>query len=88
MMILLVTCRSVRQVTYMHHHRIMKTGPHLRTVFERWRETLGTPESPSVEQGLRIICETEMLMSGYEGAANATEEEVDVANSMCAMTRN
>ncbi|KAI1864481.1 uncharacterized protein JN550_008768 [Neoarthrinium moseri] len=85
MMILLATCRSVRQST--HRHDVMETGPHLRKVFHKWRETLGSPESPSVEQGIRIIYETERLMASFQSPANATEEEVDAAASMCAMTR-
>lgn len=85
MMILLATGRSVRQIT--HRHDIMETGPHLRKVFRRWQDDLGAPESPSVEQALRIIYETERLMSGLTDVAEITEEEVEVANSMCAMTR-
>jgi hypothetical protein len=85
MMILLATGKSVRQIT--HRHDIMETGPHLRKVFRRWQDNLGGPESPSVEQALRIIYETERLISTLT-SGKATEEEVDVANSMCALTRN
>lgn len=85
MMILLATGRGVRPVA--DRHDIMETGPHLRKVFRRWQENLGAPESPSVEQALRIIYETERLMSGLTNSVSVTEEEVDVANSMCAMTR-
>ncbi|KAK8069253.1 C6 zinc finger domain-containing protein [Apiospora phragmitis] len=86
MMILLATCHSLRQITQLRHD-IMSTGPHLRKVFRRWQEVLGTPESPSVEQGMRIIYETERLMQGVGRSGNVTDEEVDVAASMCAMTR-
>ncbi|KAK9776135.1 putative C6 zinc finger domain-containing protein [Seiridium cardinale] len=86
MMILLATGRSTSQIT--HRYDITETGPHLRKVFRRWQETLGAPESPSVEQALRIICETERLMSGLTGSAKVTEEDVDAAASMCAMTGN
>ncbi|KAK7931990.1 hypothetical protein PG985_002702, partial [Apiospora marii] len=86
MMILLATCHSLRQITQLRHD-IMSTGPHLRKVFRRWQEVLGTPESPSVEQGMRIIYETERLMQSVGRASNVTDEEVDVAASMCAMTR-
>ncbi|ETS85922.1 hypothetical protein PFICI_03947 [Pestalotiopsis fici W106-1] len=82
MMILLATRRSARKIA--NRHDMMETGPHLRKVFRRWQDNLGTPESPSVEQALRIIYETERLMSGLTGG-KITEEEVDVANSMCAM---
>jgi hypothetical protein len=54
-------------------------------VFRRWQEVLTIPESPSVEQGMRIIYETERLMQGLGYASGATEEEVDVAASMCAL---
>lgn len=63
----------------------MNTGSHLRKVFRRWQEVLAIPESPSVEQGMRIIYETERLMQGLGYASGATEEEVDVAASMCAL---
>lgn len=86
MMILLVTCHSVRQITHLRHD-IMHTGPHLRKVFRRWQEVSAVPESPSVEQGLRIIYETERLMQSLGRASNVSEEEVDIAASMCAMTR-
>lgn len=86
MMILLATCHSVRQIAHLRHD-IMHTGPHLRKVFRRWQEVLATPESPSVEQGMRIIVETERSMQGLGRASNVTDEEVDVAASMCAMTR-
>ncbi|KAH8199777.1 hypothetical protein TruAng_006058 [Truncatella angustata] len=86
MMILLATGRSVRQIN--HRYDIMETGPHLRKVFQRWQENLGAPESPSVEQALRIIYETERLMANQTNGASITEEEVDVANSMCALTRH
>lgn len=86
MMILLATGRGIRAVT--HRYDIVETGPHLRKVFGRWQENLGVPESPSVGQALRIIYETEGLMSAMTSSVSVTEEEVDVANSMCAMTRN
>ncbi|KAK8097291.1 hypothetical protein PG999_013235 [Apiospora kogelbergensis] len=86
MMILLATCHSLRQITQMRHD-IMSTGPHLRKVFRRWQEVLGIPESPSVEQGMRIIYETERLMQSVGRCGNATDEEVEVATSMCALTR-
>lgn len=82
MMILLATGRSARKIA--NRQDMTETGPHLRKVFRRWQENLGAPESPSVEQALRIIYETERLISGLAGG-KITEEEVDVANSMCAM---
>ncbi|ORY60924.1 uncharacterized protein BCR38DRAFT_349309 [Pseudomassariella vexata] len=85
MMILLATCSSVREITQLRHD-IMHTGPHLRKVFRRWQEVLGTPESPSVDQGMRIIYETEKLMQGLGRRTTATDEEVVVAALMCAMT--
>ncbi|KAI0010745.1 putative C6 transcription factor [Xylariaceae sp. FL0662B] len=84
MMILLATCHSVRQLTHLRHD-IMHTGSHLRKVFRRWQEVLASPESPSVEQGMRIIYETERLMQGLDRPGNLTDEEVDVAASMCSM---
>lgn len=86
MMVLLATCHSMRQITQLRHD-VLSTGPHLRKVFRRWQEVLGGPESPSVEQGMRIMYETERLMQSVGRASNATDEEVDVAASMCAMTR-
>ncbi|KAI1082525.1 putative C6 transcription factor [Whalleya microplaca] len=86
MMILLATCHSVRQLTHLRHD-IMRTGPHLRKVFRRWQEVLASPESPSVEQGMRIIYETERLMQGLGRPGNLADEEVEVAASMCSMTR-
>ncbi|KAH8645821.1 hypothetical protein BX600DRAFT_478032 [Xylariales sp. PMI_506] len=120
MLLLLATCHSMGQVTRVRRD-VMLTGPHLRKVFGQWQAVLGTPESPSVEQGMRIIYETERLMhrglggggprpgsthsapnsaaaaaaaaavlaAGSTGLDTAaiTDEEVDVAASMCAMTR-
>ncbi|KAH9890751.1 putative C6 transcription factor [Xylariomycetidae sp. FL2044] len=78
MMILLATCHSVRHLTHLRRD-IMHTGPHLRKVFRRWQEAVAGPESPSVEQGMRIIYETERLMQGLGAPRNPSSEELEVA---------
>lgn len=85
MMILLATCHSVRQITYLRKD-VMHTGPHLRKVFRRWQEVLATPESPSIEQGLRIIYETEKLMQGMSREKYPSEDDGGVGAVMCSMS--
>ena len=61
MLVLLAACR-VPSLRSLIGPEVLAAGSHLRQLFEQWQVTSGNPNSPSVDQSVRMIGDVELFI--------------------------
>jgi hypothetical protein len=67
MLILLAACQ-LPALRLLVGEEVLTAGPHLTRLIQGWAEISGEPSSPSVDQSVRMICETDsIIQQEYHG---------------------
>lgn len=61
MLVLLAACQ-LPALRHLVGEEVLTAGPHLTHLIQTWTVALGEPSSPSVDQSVRLICETDSFI--------------------------
>ncbi|TAQ89900.1 hypothetical protein B7494_g1772 [Chlorociboria aeruginascens] len=61
-MLILLAAYRLPVLRHLVGEEVLRAGSHLKRCIQSWSEVLGPPNSPSVDQSLRMICEIDDIM--------------------------